>query len=1028
MINQVLREYGRHCLIIFAAWSLFFSGLLLSTLAQAAKYQYVQTALETLVEENPVRSYLSDSHGNTWIGTQSGLFRLDDTQGRRLSSVSSGMQRMLPYEIVSLAEGHYGQIFALAANGQPFVYSDKRDKFQPLSTLPEAGSSNGRQLLFGLNDVLAIRLDDSIAFYLRPSVSNSQTIRPTNTFIELTTSLVEAGDLGFCGGTKIFVFCELSTPYTNRIPVFSAPADTEILDVAYMESTEELCILLDDFRAIVVRIDGLGVAREIDVSQLAGSELRTMQHSNKELFFGTDRGLFVTDVETTKTERVGSSKHLAVTGISLQANGLWVASENGITYLADALGDAWSRTPSITSAEVLGFATNGSKGVFIATYDGIAYWERASNSHSSVWLSQSQSAIGTRVSSLLVEGDRLFAGTFGSGVHIFEIDDRAQITPTEYQYLPITGITSMLSAGTGVLIGTDKKGLHFLENNLLTGVKMPLDWEKNPSPVTSITALAAEDRVVVTTEDHLLLICIEDGVPHACAIQSVQFSAQQPRMISSASDSNGTIWLGTLNHGLLRTSVTALQNESMLRAAPFTIAERLSVYSVFRGSGEDLWIATNNGLFAINTSTKHYQRLGRLHGLTNLDFNHGAGIKTDRELFFGGHFGYDKLKLNGPLALNVKVTIWLRGIAVDGVFNRRGHSQNSSAYTAVDPDHRTIEFHFTVNDYRLPLEQRFQHKLEGFDTDWQDSGNVNRVSYQNLPPGSYTFRARGADSMGVWSDNEINLPIEVLPPLWRAWWALLCYFILAVALFTYLKRLNDRYISHRERLKLAEEGSAAFARLEDDYQAQREANEVLLQRRGPSATRLLDVVETALSAQDTATSAGPEASALVNKIQTLRRLQGLTTRTTSEERTDLHALTDEIAARLAESNPQAARAIITNAVCKDPIPLEHATYLGLVIQESLELATSGRQFENTVEPMIYISMASPTVSETGEYLYELRVEDSGLKENGSDALDRLLPLTFHLIETGGGDLTEHFDAGNTLSIKLMFAPQSSDIS
>ena len=43
-------------------------------------------------------------------------------------------------------------------------------------------------------------------------------------------------------------------------------------------------------------------------------------------------------------------------------------------------------------------------------------------------------------------------------------------------------------------------------------------------------------------------------------------------------------------------------------------------------------------------------------------------------------------------------------------------------------------------------------------------GNNADVTLNNLPPGQYIFRARGADSSGAWSDNEIKLPITVLPP------------------------------------------------------------------------------------------------------------------------------------------------------------------------------------------------------------------------------------------------------------------------
>ncbi|MFK8043132.1 triple tyrosine motif-containing protein, partial [Congregibacter sp.] len=298
-------------------------------------------------------------------------------------------------------------------------------------------------------------------------------------------------------------------------------------------------------------------------------------------------------------------------------------------------------------------------------------------------------------------------------------------------------------------------------------------------------------------------------------------------------------------------------------------------------------------------------------------------------------------------------------------------------------------------------------------------GSINVVTYQNLPPGDYVFRARGADSTGVWSDNEIRLPIKVLPPAWRTWWAIASYLLLALIAFRYFKIINDRNVARRERLKIAEEGSAAFARLEDDYQAQREANETLLLGRTPSANQLLDVLETALSAQFNDTDSETTAD-LSSKIATLRSLQTFTDRTTNQERTNIHALTNEITARLATTSEFASRAIITNDTCKDLVPLEHAMYLCLVIQEALEFAITGRSFDSSIDPLIYIAFASPTLTEAGEISYEFRIEDSAQKHNYDETLARAMPLTFHLIETGGGEVSDDYDAGNTLSISLRF--------
>ncbi|WP_439107853.1 triple tyrosine motif-containing protein, partial [Congregibacter sp.] len=443
-----------------------------------------------------------------------------------------------------------------------------------------------------------------------------------------------------------------------------------------------------------------------------------------------------------------------------------------------------------------------------------------------------------------------------------------------------------------------------------------------------------------------------------------------------------------------------------------------SLHRAWVATSSGLWLRHEDGVFRLEIRTIGVDAIAADYGASHTD--------TNGNIYFGGTGGLISIRRPNDYPLNVSGSVVLTKIRVDDRdwLNAPALRQVNQTLR-VEGLHKKIHIEYDEGQILLSRVNEYQHKLEGFDTDWQDTGSVNVATYQNLAPGNYTFRARGANSAGVWSDNEISLPIKVLPPAYLTWWAFLSYLVLGLAAFLYLKGLNDRNIARKERLKLAEEGSAAFARLEDDYQAQREANEVLLLRRTPAANKLLDVIETALAAQFAGSAESPMASAVANKIFTLRSLQTLTNRTTSEERTDLHAVTNEIAARLAQSNELASRAIITNDVCKDPIRMDQAIYISLVIQESLELATTGRTFNSSIDPMVYITLDSPLVTNTGELRYELRIEDSGLKDSNSDTLERLLPLTFHLIETGGGELSEDYDAGNTLSIKLLFPGDNS---
>ena len=51
-----------------------------------------------------------------------------------------------------------------------------------------------------------------------------------------------------------------------------------------------------------------------------------------------------------------------------------------------------------------------------------------------------------------------------------------------------------------------------------------------------------------------------------------------------------------------------------------------------------------------------------------------------------------------------------------------------------------------------PEKVRFKYRLEGYDRDWVDAGDRRAAYYNNIPPGSYTFRVKAANNDGVWNE------------------------------------------------------------------------------------------------------------------------------------------------------------------------------------------------------------------------------------------------------------------------------------
>ncbi|AMR32747.1 hypothetical protein A0256_15610 [Mucilaginibacter sp. PAMC 26640] len=111
----------------------------------------------------------------------------------------------------------------------------------------------------------------------------------------------------------------------------------------------------------------------------------------------------------------------------------------------------------------------------------------------------------------------------------------------------------------------------------------------------------------------------------------------------------------------------------------------------------------------------------------------------------------------------------------------------------------SVQFNYIGLHYENPANNTYVYMLEGYDKQWVQAGTNRSVTYSNLPPGTYTFKIKAANSSGVWSRVVYGITVVISPPWWLSWWAWLLY-IVALAAAIYI------YINYRQRhLKLENE-------------------------------------------------------------------------------------------------------------------------------------------------------------------------------------------------------------------------------
>lgn len=168
-------------------------------------------------------------------------------------------------------------------------------------------------------------------------------------------------------------------------------------------------------------------------------------------------------------------------------------------------------------------------------------------------------------------------------------------------------------------------------------------------------------------------------------------------------------------------------------------------------------------------------KLDRMSELTAVD---GADLGTgwfmsydktsDGRMLFGGSKGILVVKPEGFDVSDFAPRLVVSELHVNGAPQKAGQILQGLQVT---PEQRTFSVEFAALDFSDPNRIRYAYRLAGFDPDWISRDASSRlVSYSNLDPGHYVLQVKATNRSGVWSPNELSIPVQVLPAWWQQWW------------------------------------------------------------------------------------------------------------------------------------------------------------------------------------------------------------------------------------------------------------------
>lgn len=489
-------------------------------------------------------------------------------------------------------------------------------------------------------------------------------------------------------------------------------------------------------------------------------------------------------------------------------NGLWIGSYfGGVNYLSPTSSnfDYYNSINTVIDGKVISaFARDEKENLWIGTDDaGFFYWDRKSNHFTSYKPGGSNhSPTYQNIHALLPDADRLYIGMYMGGLDILDLK-----TGVFRNYKASDSPNSLYSSGVYALY-KDTYGELWIGTTLgLNRYKPDTDsferiFEVHPADISCIV----EDQ-----KGYLWVSSFNKGIfrydrktgkwKNYRKMQDAFHSLPVDKVVTMCVDYNQRLWLGTDGKGLCRYDY---EKDGFI-SIPLSDSSIRVIHSILPDN-EYLWISTSNGLLKYQPEQGTLKIYNKYDGLQDNQFSPNAGIRmNDGTIYVGGINGFNAFR---PAEMVQNSQIPTVALTDFQLFNKHVNTSSegtplsaSITYTdklVLSKEHSIFSLEFAALSYTGALKNRYQYMLEGFEKEWTEVNGEPRVTYTNLPPGHYTFRVKASNGDGIWNENGIILPIEVLPPLWRSYPFLFAYFLLFIGLIYYSFYRMRR--QHRKKL------------------------------------------------------------------------------------------------------------------------------------------------------------------------------------------------------------------------------------
>jgi len=783
---------------------------------------------------------VQDGQGYLWIGTASGLARWDGYQFRSFK-YEPGVAGSLPDNLVQVLHvDPAGRLWAGTSGAGLARYEPATQRFVALGAGPQGLSHvSVRALADDGEGGLWVGTDGGLD-HLESTSSGTPRVTRVPLSERVVAVLRDRRGRLWAGTPRGLFRRDPGSPAFVPVPLPAAPGMVDRRAPRQPESLLEdsagrIWVGTNRTGTFVLEADGSGARAVVETQVPRGvaplSAMRVMAMAEAvpgEMWIGTlGQGIVVVDIASGRTHRIRHRSDMAASLIDNAVRGLyrdrsgllWVATHGGVSRvdprMTAVLTIAGPRGAQQARTEYSALFTHADGRVWLGTHgDGVEILDPLGGPARSLRPDalRPDAALPPDVVVNMAQDDDggVFVATYRG---LFRVSrDASRVRRVSWPgRAPGGGVGPLLRDGRTLWVGGLNDGLWQLD----------LDSGRARAAVADPARTLTDSRITALARGPggEIWIGTRNGLnrydPARGQVQRIDAGQLAAGYVSALLlDRAQRLWVGTYGGGahLLTAGGNASAGADTPRWRRIGRAEGLpddNVNSLAEDNEGRLWASTENGLGVLDTGSWQARALRRAEGVVFLSYWTNAVTRTAAgELLFGASGG---LTLVRPQVLpdwHYQPPVVATDVRVG---DRPVVPPLDGGVLEVPSDANRIAVEYAALDYSSPERNRYEHRLEGYDTNWVRSDPQRRLAaYANLPPGDYRLLLRGSNREGHFTGAPLAIALRVLPA-WHQTLAFRTGAAAAVALALYaVVQLRTRTLRTRrqELQRLVDERTA----------------------------------------------------------------------------------------------------------------------------------------------------------------------------------------------------------------------------